>query len=130
MLRHQLSAPLVGELAGAGVASAAEIARRTRSCHPPIETLGALFCSPSPPIELLEMAKNFAKACKAGGEESLPPEIADVIYCAAIVAALVKCGKRITALDDKALARGITEVLGHSWLDDRTRSLLQNGQAP
>ena len=50
------------------------------------------------------------------------------MYFATIVAAMIRCGRRITNLDDEAVLKGVEWSLRQSWLDDRTRALLADGE--
>ena len=62
-----------------------------------------LFRHPTPPIELLEYAKQVAKSARHH-PDSPHQKISTVIYYSTIVVALMRCGRRITGLDDGALA--------------------------
>ena len=86
------------------------------------DRFSTLFTRADPPIELLEYAKRLAKAVRHR-PDSPADKIATVLYYCAIAAALVRCGRRITELDDAALAFGINWVLEQNWIDTPTRRL-------
>ena len=128
ILAHQLSAPLLIDL-GAGQP---EKERRLRelTAGVPDQTIASfrdLFHHPAPPIELLHMVKDFAKACRNDAQSPVPPEIATVLYYAGILVALRRTGRRITELRDDALRRGAAWVMAQPWVDPQTRELIREG---
>jgi hypothetical protein len=129
ILAHQLRAPLLFDLhrlasaRGGGAAGTppdpwADAAARQ------IHSFGDLLDHPTPPRELLLMTKAFAKPADEGGAPALPPEVASVLYFAAIAAALLRLGERITTLDDRAIANGLAWTLSRSWVGPELRTLL------
>ncbi len=138
LLRHQLSAPLAGDLPvaaprGVGAASGgtgrdevtsggtvAGFAARLGRADP---SFADLLTAPAPPLGLLRLVKEFGKRCDADPDRPLPPEVASVLYFAAIAAAYVRHGARITALGDDALRAGVDWALAQPWLDGRLRPL-------
>jgi len=92
-----------------------------------LTSLGNLLAYPNPPVELLEITKDFAKACRQNPNSPMPREIASVLYFASIAAALVRCRRRITGLADDALSEGFRWALSQSWLDAPTRALTEEG---
>jgi hypothetical protein len=126
ILRHQLAAPLGFDLASANPASAEQVSRLSQSAQPAlIHTFSDLLHHPAPPIQLLVLAKDFAKTSRQDPHSPLPQEIAAVIYFAAIAVAQRLYGKRITALGEGAVREGIDWVLAQPWVDGKTRSLFQ-----
>lgn len=92
-------------------------------------SMANLFSAPHPPVLLLKQAKEFAKANYAHPESFVPPEVSLVLYFAAIAAAEVRCRKRISRLDAKALRSGFEWALGRSWLDNRLKELISRAKA-
>ena len=109
VLRHQLAAPLHVDL-------------RTRGDET-VATFYDLLHHPTPPIELLALAKDFAKACRADPDSPLPREVAAVIYFGAIAVARRRCGTLITQLSPEELRAGVEWVLAQPWVDPATREL-------
>src|SRR5579859_7563853 len=70
------------------------------------DRFSTLFTRADPPIEMLEYAKRLAKAVRHR-PDSPADKVATLLYYCAIATALVRCGRRITELDDAALAFGI-----------------------
>jgi WD40 repeat protein/predicted Ser/Thr protein kinase len=126
MLRHQLDSPLGFDLGNFAPESKATLDASHSTASTPLETFGDLLRHPHPPLGLLKVMKEFAKANRDNPESSLPTEIATVIYFAAIVVALMRCGQRITELDDDALRGGVEWVIGQPWVDELTRSLFRD----
>ena len=92
------------------------------------DRFSTLFTRADPPIELLEYAKALAKAVRHR-PDTPADKIATVLYYCAIAAALVRCGRRITELDDAALDFGINWVLEQNWIDTPTRRLFNDASA-
>ena len=82
---------------------------------------------PRPPLELLELTKQFAKKCRSNPDGPLPDDIASVLYLAAIAAAMTRCGARITKLGDVGMHHGLRWALRQSWLDASLRELFARG---
>ena len=113
VLRHQMGAPLRVDLGTRDDETAA--------------TFHDLLHHPAPPIELLVLANDFAKACRTGPRSALPKEVAAVIYFAAIAVARHKCGTLITQLSPEELRAGVEWVLAQPWVDRATRALFEQG---
>lgn len=142
VLRHQLRAPLLFDLktvdreggavdgwkSGSSPAGRAGRSDRVSTADPPPASFGDLLHHPRPPLELLRLTKEFAKASDSRSDNPLPPEVATVLYYAAILVALVRHGRRITALSDSQLLDGLDWVLQQPWLDGRTRDLFAAGR--
>jgi len=129
MWQHQLSAPVEFDLTAGGVASAEKLTTLTQTARAPINTFADLLHHPDPPLELLELIKQFAKASETDPDRPLPHDIASALYFASICAALTRQGERITKLDDDSLRRGFQWVMDQAWLEERTRTLLRDGLA-
>lgn len=125
VFEHQLSAPLECDLANRDEQLAA---RLEAAGDPPIKSFQDLLHHPHPPIEVLELTKRFAKACRNHPDGPLPDEIATVLYILSIVAAMTKCGRRITRMDDQSLRYSLSWALKQPWLDDGSRRLLEEGR--
>jgi hypothetical protein len=123
ILRHQLTTPLHVDLAGA--AGPLQEAAEARGLV--LKSFGDLLQHPQPPIALLKLMKDFAKACRMGRRGSMPREIAAVIYFVSIIAAMTRCSRRITTLDDHALSAAVEWALGQPWLDETTRAVFSEG---
>ncbi len=127
ILIHQLAAPLAQDLKSVGGGRGALEAASLSPPVPPIETFGDLFLHSSPPLELLQLVKRFAKSCRSGRESPLPDEIATILYFVTIVVARLRRGASISGLDDQSLRAGLEWTLAQPWLDEDTRGLLQEG---
>ena len=123
VMRFQLEAPLVDDLCGNSTEVRARVERLAAAAKPPIRTFSDLLFHPAPPLELLVMVKDFAKAVRSEGDGRLPAEVATVLYYAAIAAALAHGHKKISELDDSTLRAGVNWALAWPWLDDKIREL-------
>jgi hypothetical protein len=126
VLRHQLASRLEAAL---GDSAARKLATIDPALSQPLPaSLADLLHHPHPPLALLEMLKEFAKSHALEAQSPLPREIAMLLYYAAIVVALKRCGSRITDLSDAELRRGIAGMLDCQWIDSDTRRLLEQGR--
>ncbi len=122
ILRHQLQAPLTEELSSsiAGMRIQLEL-------EPAYLKFEDLFHNPHPPIEVLTRAKDYAKACRSN-PELLPPEVATVLYYAALVAARVHLNATITQLSETEYREGVRvgDCAALGWMR-RTKGLFREG---
>lgn len=127
ILRHQLTTPLHVDLAG--IASAAGQLREAAEARGLVlKSFGDLLRHPQPPVALLKMMKDFAKASGRSPNAALPREISSVIYFASIIAAMTRCSRRITKLDDGALRDAVEWALEQPWLDEVTHTVFLKGR--
>ncbi|MBC8874338.1 MAG: hypothetical protein H8E44_33300 [Planctomycetes bacterium] len=127
IFKHQLSAPLQVDFSNLSHPHMRRIQSLCLTASPPIESFADLLHHPRPPVELLEMTKEFAKICRSHAECRLPDEIATMLYTLSIAVALTKCNRRITKLDRQGLGYTFGWALSQSWLDPSTRELLEHG---
>ena len=124
ILHHQLSTPLQVDLAQLKQAHAIRVRNLADAQGLTLKSFGDLLRHPHPPVELLKIVKDFAKASRLNPHGPLPRDIASVLYFAAIAAARVRCRRRISELGDAALAEGLRWVLARPWLDAELRELI------
>lgn len=129
ILEHQLAASVEYDLGRLDKDVAERLAAVNSAGGPPIDSFKDLLHHPQPPLEIVELTKRFAKACRSNPGGPLPDEVATVLYFLAIVVAMTRCRQRITGMDDQSLRHGLRWVLGQSWLDRATRELFEEGQA-
>lgn len=125
ILKHQMTAPLQVDLINLERGLALKVRTLAESQGLTLKSFGDLLAHPNPPVELLKITKDFAKACRLSPHSPMPHEIASVLYFTSIAAALVRCRRRITGLTNDALAEGFRWVLSRTWLDAPTRSLTE-----
>jgi len=129
VFRHQMAAPIAFDLGGADPTEAHVLRVLSEAQGLLIKSFGDLLRHPSPPIELLELTKDFAKANREHPEAVLPHQIAHVLYYASIAAALVRCGIRITQLSDSDLRHGFSWASSQPWVDAPMKELLAEALA-
>ncbi len=127
ILKHQLSAPVQYDLAGMDRKMAGKLKTLAESQGLVLKSFGDLFQHSNPPLELIRMTKEFAKACGKSPTSAIPRDIADVLYFSCIAIALVRHRKRISKLSNADIRKGLRWVLGREWLDSDTRSLVEQG---
>lgn len=125
LLKHQLSAPLVFDLRWSNGKGAAGLPGRRPT--PGIHSFGDLLRHPSPPVDLLVLVKEFAKSAREDPNSGLPAEVAGYLYFAAVAAAMVRCGQRITDLADAQVRDGLQWVLAQGWVGEDNKSVVREG---
>lgn len=129
MLEHQLSVPLSVDLVPVVEDADAQLSTLSGRVKTPPENFGEALTAPSPSLEHLRLIKEFAKQLQLASGPELPRDLLNVIYYAAIVAALVRCEARITKLGDAALRKGCAWCLNRPWLTPALRTLFEEGTA-
>ena len=125
MWLHQLDAPLTIDLIDHQPMNDQTVQTLTTEAGAPT-CFRELLAHPDPSPQLLELAKDFAKANRTASDGGLPPEIATMLYYALIAAGIVRTGKRITDLPEASLRKGLKWALQQGWVDDSTRNLLND----
>jgi len=124
IFRHQMSSPILVDLGGFDPASASRLKSLSDAQHLLLKSFSDLFHHPVPPLELLSLTKEFAKANMDHPDSALPQEVAAVLYYASIAAALVRLGEKISQLPEAEMRRGLLWARDQAWVDDPTRELL------
>ena len=124
IFKHQISTPMLVDLGSFDPRTANKLKIVSEAHGLLLKSFSDLFHHPAPPVELLELVKDFAKANLDHPESGLPNEIASVLYYTSIASALVHLDKRITKLPDADLRRGLSWAREQGWLDGATRDLL------
>ena len=129
ILRHELSSPMEIELGGLDVKAGVAVSVAADVKGLVLKSLDDLLSHPQPPVELLRMAKEYAKAHLNSPKSPLPPEVVRVIYFSSIIVATTRCDEPISHLNTEALVNGARWALSQPWLDEQTRSILLEGIA-
>ncbi len=124
IFRHQMSAPVAVDLSGFDPVTAVQLRNLSDAQGLLLKSFGELFRHPNPPVELLEVTKDFAKLNRDHADSVLPNEIATALYYSSIAVALVRLNVRISKLADSDLRRGLLWVKGQPWVDSETQSLM------
>jgi hypothetical protein len=124
IFRHQMSAPMLVDLGTFDPRTATRLRTLSEAQGLLLKSFSDLFYHTAPPIELLELIKDFAKANLDHPESGLPGEIATALYYTSIAAALVRLDARISQLPDADLQRGLRWTMEQAWLDEKTKELL------
>ena len=124
IFRHQMSAPMLVDLGTFDSRTATKLRTLSEAQGLLLKSFTDLFHHPAPPIELLELVKDFAKANMDHSESGLPGEIAAALYYTSIAAALVRLDAHISQLPDADLQRGLRWTMEQAWLDVKTKELL------
>lgn len=124
LLRHQLAAPVEVSLENLPPDLAWQLKGLSDAEGLLLKSYADLFAHPRPPLALLRLVKEFAKAAEAAPAGPLPREVGRVLYYASIAAALARWNERITGLDEAALRQGFEWVQEQPWVDAGTRELI------
>ena len=128
ILRHQLTTPVQYDLRGLSRGDVGRLKALAAAEGLLLNSFGDLLQHENPPLELLRLTKDFAKACRISPESPLPPDVAAVLYYASIASAMIRCRTRITKLSDSDLRAGLAWCLEQTWLDTPTRELLKEAE--
>ena len=124
IFKHQMAAPILVDLGVFDAPTATRLKYLSQAHGLLLKSFADLFQHPAPPVELLSLIKDFAKANLDHPESGLPGEIAATLYYASIAAALVRLDARISQLPDADLQRGLKWTMNQAWLDEETKALL------
>ena len=122
IFRHQMATPVFVDLGGFDPGTAIRLKTLSEAQGLLLKSFSDLFHHPSPPVELLKLTKDFAKANMDHPESGLPTEIVSVLYYTSIATALVRCDARISHLNDADLRRGLLWAKDQAWIDEETKS--------
>jgi len=125
LFRHQMSAPVLMDLGSFDPRTASQLKTLATAQGLLLSSFADLFNHPAPPLALLQLVKDFAKANMDHPESGLPREIATTLYFTSIAAALLRLDKRISQLPDAELQRGLRWAQDQKWLDEKTRAVLE-----
>ena len=124
LFRHQMSAPMLMDLGSFEPRTAEQLKTLAAAQGLLLSSFADLFNHPAPPLQLLQMVKDFAKANMDHPESGLPREIATALYYTSIAASLFRLDARISQLPDADLQRGLSKTAEQKWLDTQTKALL------
>lgn len=124
IFRHQMQAPVLLDLGGFDPGTAVRLKTLSEAQGLILKSFSDLFHHPSPPLELLRLTKDFAKANLDHSESGLPSEIVSVLYYTSIAVALVRLDTRISQLKDADLRCGLLWAKDQAWVDEKTKALL------
>lgn len=124
IFRQQMTTPILVDLGGFDPGTAVRLKTLSESQGLLLKSFSDLFHHISPPIELLKLTKDFAKANMDHPESGLPTEIVSMLYYTSIATALVRLDTRISQLQDEALQRGLLWAKDQAWIDGETKGLL------
>ena len=125
IFKHQLAAPVFIDLAGFELAGAMRLENLSGAHGLLLKSFAELFRHPVPPIELLELTKNFGKANMNHAESVVPSDVASMLYYASIATAMIRLGARISKLGNDDLLRGFDWAHDQPWIDHETKVLFE-----
>ncbi len=125
VLDCQLSAALEDDLPVLVEIEADKIRSVAESVEPKIQTLRDLFHHPTPPVELLEWVKTFAKRVRDHPDPLLPEPVSFMLYYTVLAVAWLRHDHRLTTLDDTSLRRGLTWAIDQPWAGAAIQGLLK-----
>lgn len=124
IFQHQMRSPVLLDLGGFDPGTAVRLKTLSDAQGLLLKSFSDLFHHSSPPVELLKLTKDFAKANLDHPESGLPAEIVSALYYTSIAVALVRLDKRISQLKDEDLRRGLLWAKDQPWVDEETKALL------
>lgn len=124
LFRHQLSASVQFDLGAMSTGDSRKLAALADAQSLLVRSFGDLLSHPNPPIELLVMLKDFAKANASHPDSALPSDVARVLYYLAISVALVRCRQRITQTTDEELVQSLRWAVALPWIQPPQREIM------
>lgn len=124
IFRHQLSAAVEFDLAAVHPTAGKRLTSLCAAQQLLVRSFGDLLFHPNPPLELLVMVKDFAKANARSRDSEIPENVARALYYLAIAAALVKHRRRITSVSDHELHDSFRWALDLPWIEGSAKALL------
>ena len=125
VLRHQLGAPVQYDLRQIAGRRAGALKALADADNLLLKSFDDLFHHPHPPLDLLRMAKDFAKAHRVHQAGPVPPQVAAVLYFVSIAVAQVRCRVRLSSLSNADLAKGYEWCRQQPWVDPSVKALLE-----
>ena len=119
VLAHQLRAALVYDLGSAGALRDAEALGQQG-----VRTFGDLLRHPSPPVDLLRLAKDYFKSSLVSEDGPLPPDVARLLYYGVIGVAGLRHGVSISSLKKQELTRGLKWAASRDWVEEELKGVL------
>lgn len=129
IFRHQLAAPVPVDLAAVDDTVRPKLRQLCLAEGLLLKSFRDLFTHPHPPVELLRLVKDYAKANRHLPESPLPREVATALYYLSIAVALAKTKTRISKMNDAELATAFARVRDLPWLDTDMQALLDHALA-
>ena len=129
MLTHQLALPLDQELAQLSGISSDDVRSLATHAKPPIHTFGDLLIHPSPSYDLLDQVKRYTKLVRSKAQDPMLQQVVSLVYYAAIAAAWLRHGRRLTSLDGSIVHEGLQWSLERPWLDPSLAPLFRDALA-
>ena len=121
--KHQMSAAVEFDLGSIDPARVPRLRTLCAAEHLLVRSFNDLLNHPHPPLELLRLTKDFAKANSTNARSPIPREVSTVLYFGCIAAAIVRCHRKISHLPDAELCKGLAWVESLPWVDDAPKSL-------
>jgi len=90
--------------------------------------LGEVLGDPNTPLEILETLKLYGKGLSCQWEEGSEHVVAVAIYFAAISAALVSHGRKITTRSHRELADSLRMLMGNRWITPQLTKLFDSAR--
>jgi hypothetical protein len=116
ILCHQLSLPIEADFEDLSAELARHVVDLCVSTVPPIGNHAELLHHSDPPLELLDIVKKYAKACRDHVPSALPPDVATVLYFLSTAAALVRHQTSLSGLTHTRLRDGLDWVRRRTWV--------------
>ncbi|MEF8787801.1 MAG: hypothetical protein V5A84_01910 [Planctomycetota bacterium] len=126
VLRRVLSTPLIDRLSNARSHWETALEELCSKQDPPIHTVRDLLLHPFPPVGVLIILKNAAKASRNCPDGPLSDHVSTALYLSAIGIAWLRCGELITTLDIHDLGENLSWAARQSWDDPEIVEVLES----
>lgn len=127
VFKHLLSSSIADEVEAVQPRLAKKLQQREAAPDESLGTFGDLLNDEHPPLDLLNVVKEFCKHAEEA--ESLPADVAFVLYASVISVALLRCDERISSADDKSLRSTIKWAGSRDWISPEAKSWFEQALA-
>jgi hypothetical protein len=125
-LRMQLAAAMDVDLSSLKAHEAHSLRAVAESRGLVLKSFSDLFQHPAPPVALLKLVKDYAKANLTHPDSPIPQDVARLLYYASSAAALIRWGDGISAMSRVELRRGFEWALQRTWVDEGTKRIFSD----
>ena len=121
LLRHQMTAPMQVDLINLERGLALKVRTLAEAQGLTLKSFGDLLAHPNPPVELLKITKDFAKACRLSPRSPVPHEIA-ARRAGDPAILLADASKAAAELGWKPERSDLAEIIRTAWAWHRSRA--------
>ena len=125
--QHQMRASIESDLGTVG-STAAAFQSSPQAATFQDKSFAETLQSPTVPLALLKLIKEFAKRMIKEAEDAQFKEIAAALYYESYAVGMIRHGQRLGGMSKHELRGGFEWALGRIWLDEETKALIRSAK--